>query len=115
MVSRVKAATAGRTDEPVAYKYDIANAQKISVATASAATSSAFGASGAEVVLEIVTSTACWITWAASPTAVVGAAGNIYMAANETRKIVIDGGLKLAAIRVSTDGNLVATPLVLDT
>lgn len=59
-----------------------------------------------------VSSTNCWITQGATPTAVAGAAGNMYVPANTP--IVIDGrcGASLAVIQATAGGSASLTRLL---
>lgn len=81
--------------------------QKISVAAASAAVTNAFDADTR--ILRISTTTDCHLALAASPTATTN--DMLLTAAEGVRDITIDGGGKLAAIRVTADGTLTVTEL----
>jgi len=80
--------------------------QKIDVVTASAAAATAFASDTR--VIRVATTTDCHITIATAPTATTS---HPLLPAGSTRDISIDGGGKLAAIRVSADGTLTVTEL----
>ena len=87
---------------------EIGTEQTISVASASAATSTAFGQTSR--VVRIVSTTDCHIAFAASPTAMTS---NTYLPANQVEyfKVPVPGTSKLAAIRANADGTLYVTEM----
>jgi len=87
---------------------EIGTEQTISVASASAATSTAFGQTSR--VVRIVSTTDCHIAFAASPTATTS---NTYLPANQVEyfKVPTPGTSKLAAIRANADGTLYVTEM----
>ena len=80
--------------------------QTISVASSSAATSSAF-ATGTTVV-RVVSTTDCHIIFAASPPATTSTA---YLPANQVEYLKATAGEKIAAIRANADGTLFITEM----
>lgn len=77
--------------------------QNVSVAVASAAVTNAFGANTFEI--RVVSTTNCWLSFGASPTA-SAAANNVYLPANVVEYYHVNPGQKVAAIRDSADGTL---------
>ena len=80
--------------------------QTISVASSSAATSSAF-ATGTTVV-RVVSTTDCHIIFATSPTATTSTA---YLPANQVEYFKATAGEKIAAVRANADGTLYVTEM----
>ena len=80
----------------------------IAVVTASTPTTQTY-AKGARLLL--MSTTACYVTTGTAPTAVVGA--GVHVPASLPVEIYITGDLfKIAAIRVTADGDLTITPAV---
>lgn len=75
--------------------------QNLAVAATSAAITNAFGTRE----VRVVSTTNCWITFGASPTA-AAAANNMYLPAGVVEYFHVTNGQKLAAIRDSADGTL---------
>lgn len=78
--------------------------QKVDFTATSAASSAVLGCNEAL----FVATTACYIVFAASPTAT---SAGFYIPANTFIALVVDGSLKVAAIRATADGSLYVTPL----
>lgn len=57
-----------------------------------------------------VSNTACWITQGANPTAVAGAAANMFVPPNTFVNVRSALGVKLAVIRDAADGKCSLTP-----
>tara|TARA_R100001443_G_scaffold1750_2_gene6107 strand:+ start:2168 stop:2482 length:315 start_codon:yes stop_codon:yes gene_type:complete len=80
--------------------------QTISVASSSAAISSAFAVG--TTVVRVVSTTDCHIIFAVSPTATTSTA---YLPANQVEYFKVNAGEKVAAIRATADGTLYATEM----
>tara|TARA_R100000664_G_C2759750_1_gene149853 strand:- start:4815 stop:5129 length:315 start_codon:yes stop_codon:yes gene_type:complete len=80
--------------------------QTISVASGSAANSSAFAVG--TTVVRVVSTTDCHIIFAASPTATTSTA---YLPANQVEYFKVNAGEKVAAIRANADGTLYVTEM----
>lgn len=95
---------------------DWANGQTLAVSGSSAATTAYGGASlagGTDTVYYVSSTTNCWITVGASPTA-AKSAGNLYIAGNTPPfPVYVPGGQQIAVIQDSATGTLSAVPCVL--
>jgi|TARA_R100000081_G_scaffold92138_1_gene72795 hypothetical protein len=80
--------------------------QTVSVASSSAANSTAFAAG--TTVVRVVSTTDCHIIFATSPTATTSTA---YLPANQVEYFKATAGEKIAAIRASADGTLYVTEM----
>jgi len=105
------AVTVSLQDVPV-IALDWANGQVVAIAGTSAA-SAIFDATNDRIV-EACSSTDCWITIAASPTAAV-AAGSTFLAAGSLRYIYVPANGKVAAIQSTAAGSIALIPALIAT
>lgn len=84
------------------YNYDAAAALVVNIAATSTASAAVISAGE----YRMVATSNCWITEAASPTAAVATAGNMYLPANVPVFIQFGGATKIATIRDTADGKL---------